>query len=302
MRVLRVFSAVAVIALILSGCGVKETKVTPVTSQQKHGYPIQVTDDRGKTVTVNSEPKRIVSLTPSDTEILFALGLGDRIVGVTKWCDFPEEAKKKTQVGDVNISVEKVVSLSPDLIIAHATLNDSVIRQLEGLGKTVIALDPKNLEEINKDISLIALACKKEKEADILNCEIIDKIKAVSESSKSKTGARTLVAVQANPLWAAGPETLADEMLAICRAENVARDARPGYNTFPIERALARDPQVIIVGKEDERDFFLNSPVWKNTTAVKSQKVVVINPDLLVRPGPRISQGLVKLAESVMLD
>lgn len=294
-------------ALAASGCNPKTT--SDELNVSKNGLSRQsskliqtIVDDRGKTFTITSEPKRIVSLTPSGTEILFALGLGDRVVGVTRWCDYPADAKSRAQVGDVNISVEKVVSLEPDLVLAHATLNDSVIRQLERLGKTVIALDPSTIEEVRLNISLVGQACGRTLQADDLNSRNEAIIEQVSEISKGKAGLRTMVVIQPNPLWVAGPNTFIDEMLSICNAQNIAHDARKRFNTFPVERALARDPEVIIVGRDNERDFFLNSPVWKNTSAVRSGRVVVINPDLLVRPGPRLTEGLEKLAEAVDID
>lgn len=291
-------------AVFLIGCRTqpvtdKPTEVRDATSAEKTGYPVTITDSRGKRVAIPSEPKRIVSLTPSHTEILYALGLGEQIVGVTGWCDYPEDAAKKTRIGDMNTSVEKVVSLEPDLIIAHATLNDSVIRQFEGLGKIVVALDPKTIAQVRHDIRLVGLACGRQKEAEGLCRTIQESIDKTSDAAKGNPKLRVLIVIQPTPLWAAGPKTLVDEMLSICNVENIAHDARPGFNTFPVERALARDPQIIVVGKEDEQDLFLKSPVWKNTSAVRSRRVVIINPDLLVRPGPRIAEGLERLAAAV---
>jgi iron complex transport system substrate-binding protein len=295
---IHLLALLVLVAILMSGCSNETVHRTAEgeSSSSDRSEALVIVDDRGRNVTIRSMPQRIVSLTPSGTEILFALGVGERVVGVTKWCDYPAEAKTIPQVGDVNISVEKVVSLEPDLVIAHSTLNESVIRQLEGLGKTVIALNPKSIEEVTQNISLIGRACGRHAEADILNDGIQEVIRGISESNAGTTGLKTLVVIQPNPLWAAGPETFVDEMITVCNAENIAHDARQGFNTFPVERALARDPQVIIVGRESERQFFLKSPVWKDTDAVRSGRIVVINPDLLVRPGPRLSDGLQELA------
>jgi len=262
-------------------------------------YPITVTDDRGRRVTIRTPPRRIVSMTPSSTEILYALGLGSRVVGVTNWCDYPPEARKKPKVGDANISVEKVLALQPDLVVAHATLNRGAVRQLDGLHKTVVALDPKSFAQVFRDISLIGRVCGKDAAAARLKRKMESSLRAIRRAGVRSPGARTLVVIQPNPLWAAGPKTFVDEMLRVCNATNVAYDGRSGFNIFPVERALARDPQVIIVGKKDEREFFMRSPVWRNTSAVRSGRVVVINSDLLVRPGPRLVHGLELLAKAV---
>ena len=285
------------------GCSSRRSvSVTTPANKNIHSqgiYPIAVTDDRGKSISIKSESRRIVSISPSNTEILYALGLGDRIVGVTNFCDYPPEAKEKPKIGDMNVSVEKVLSLQPDLILAHGKLNDGIIRQLEGLNLTVVALDPESIIGVKRDILLVGRVCGQESVAKQLDSRIAKAIEQVTLRNKGKAGARTLVAIQANPLWVAGPKTLVGEMLSICNAENIAADARPGFNTFPIERALARDPQVIVVGRESERKFLIKSPVWKNTTAVRSDRVVVINPDLLVRPGPRLVEGLQLLEKAV---
>jgi iron complex transport system substrate-binding protein len=283
----------AVLAVMLVSCSrphspAKHAAARPAGS----GYPVVVTDDLGRRVTIPSEPRRIVSLAPSNTELLFALGLGDRVVGVTRYCNYPPEVRRKPRVGDMNTSVEKVLALDPDLILAHGFLNDSVVRQFQGLGKCVISLDPKTISQVESDIALVGRACGRMDRAGSMVREMRSAQGAVSRSSTGRTGLRTLVVVQPSPLWVAGPKTFVDEMLSICGAGNVARDARPGFNTFPVEKALARDPELIIVGRESERGFFSSSPVWRGTSAVRGGRVVVVDPDILVRPGPRLVQGL----------
>lgn len=270
-----------------------------VGSASAASFPVTIKDARGKSVKIAKQPRRIVALAPNITETLYALGLEKNIVGVNAWSDYPPAAKKKTKVGDMRINVEKVLSLKPDLIIAHGKLNDAELRQFENLGNTVISVDPKTLKQVGESISLIGRACGAQNKATAIARQLSTQAEKARKAAAGSRKVRTLVIIQPNPLWVAGPRTFVDEMLKICNAENVASDARSGFNIFPIERALARDPQVIVVGRAEERDFFLKSPVWRNCSAVKNKKVKVVNPDLIVRPGPRLSAGIKALDTAI---
>jgi len=259
-------------------------------------HSVTVKDARGKTVAIKSTPRRIVSLTPNNTEILFALGLGPRLVGVTAYCDYPPAAKKKPKIGDRTISVEKVVALKPDLILAHAVLNDDYIRRFEALGMTVIAIDSKTYGNVISDIAMIGRATGTTAQA----AKVVRRMKAAVAKVKAlkapKKRLNVLVVVQPSPLWAAGPKTLVDEMLRYCGVANVASSAKPGFNQYPVESAVSRKPDVIIAGKGESK-FFLTSPLWRGTAAVRNKRVYEMDFDLLVRPGPRLADGLLKLSD-----
>ena len=262
-------------------------------------YPMTVKDARGKSVTIKAKPVRIVSLTPSNTEILFAVGLNDRIVGVTRYCDYPAQAKKKAKVGDMTISAEAVAVLRPDLVLAHAKINDGVIPRLERLGMTVFAIDPKSLDKVISDIRTVGKITARPRTADSVAKRMESDIAAVKSSRSGKRSRNVLVVIQANPLWCAGPKTFVDEMITIARGRNVAYDARPGFNTFSRELALKRNPDVVVVGIKDDADLFLKSPLWRHTNAVRHNRVHVIEGDFMVRAGPRLTIGLRRLAEKL---
>jgi len=265
-----------------------------LTCEPVWSHPVSVKDVRGKTIVVRSTPRRIVSLAPNNTEILFALGLANRVVGVTSWCDYPPAARKKPRVGDRAINVEKVIALKPDLIVAHAKLNDAYIGRLESIGKTVIAIDPKTYKEVMSDILIIGRATGRDARATQVVRQMRSSLQKVRRRPLD-TRRNVLVVIQPSPLWAAGPKTLVDEMLGFVRAVNIAHDSQPGFNQFPVEKAIARRPDVLIVGKGEKR-FFLDSPIWRDTKAVRDNRVYDMDFDLLVRPGPRLAEGLTKLA------
>lgn len=262
-------------------------------------YPTTVKDCRGKAVRIAREPKRIISIAPSNTEILYALGLEKRIVGVTKYCDYPAAAKKKPKVGDRTTSVEKVIFLRPDLVLAHGTLNDEAIRSIEKYGITVAAVDPKTFDQVMSDIELIGRITNRKKAAAgvvlrMASTRALVKRKAAGIKSKPKV----LVAVQGDPLWAAGPDTFVDEMIRLAGGTNLAADARPGFNQFSTEASMWRNPDVIIYTTSSDKNIFTKG-LWSGTNAARKGRVHEVNPDIVVRPGPRLADGLKAIAKLI---
>lgn len=260
---------------------------------------LQSRDARYRLIKLDRPPQRIVSLSPNNTEILYSLGLSSRIVGVTRFCNYPKQAKSKPKVGDISMSVEAIAALKPDLVLAHATLHDSLIPKLEKLGLVVFAVDPKSLKQTVAATRAIGQITGAFKEAETISRTMQIDIQTIVNKCHSRKRHKVLIAIQAHPLWAAGRKTIPNEMLTILHADNVAFDARPGFVTFSEELAVSRTPELIIVGSESEAEYFRKSPVWKMTSAVRNDKVIVIEPDLLVRPGPRITIGLKTIAAAL---
>ena len=265
-------------------------------------YPMTIKDCRGKAITISREPKRIVSLAPSNTEILFALGLDSRIVGVTKYCNYPAAAKKKPKIGDRAISVETLISLKPDLVLAHGMLNEQAIHSVEDHGFTVVAFDPKTIDEVTRDILLIGRITNREKQAVQITKRISSAKALVKQKACDlKTKPKVLVAVQADPLWAAGPKTFIDEMIRLAGGVNAAADAKPGFNAFSAEAAVWRNPDVIIGTTNGDKQVFTRG-LWKDTNAARSGRIYEADPDLLVRPGPRLADGILLIARMANPD
>jgi len=255
-------------------------------------YPVKVRDSRGKEVLIKARPARIVSLAPNITEILYAIGAGDRVVAVTNYCNYPPEAAKKPKVGDMRTTAEAVLAMKPDLVIAHALMNATLIVQLENLHKTVFAMDPKTISQTETDIQTIGRIVGRTDAAKSVVAKMQSGIAAAKAARAGKKSESVMVVIQSNPLWVAGPKTFIDEMLKLANAKNIAWDARPGFVTFSRELAISRNPSVIVVGSKSDQSFFFAGPVWKNTSAAKNKRVYIINNDLLVRPGPRLADGL----------
>jgi iron complex transport system substrate-binding protein len=262
-------------------------------------YPLTIRDTRGKMIRVMREPSRIISTIPSNTEILFSLGLGPKIIGVGKWDDYPAEAKRKPKIGDRTISVEKILSLKPDLVFAHAQLNSDVIPTLERYGIKVIAVDPKTIGATMHDILLFGKVTNRENASKA----VVNRIEAAESLVRkrlagSKQHPKVLVSVQADPLWAAGPGTFVDEMIRIAGGVNVAANAKPGFNQFSAEAAVYRRPDLIIGTTKGDRAVFTHG-IWTSTPASRGKRIFEANPDILVRPGPRLANGILEMAKMI---
>ena len=265
-------------------------------------YPLKVTDCRGKQITIPAEPRRIISTAPSNTEILYALGLGDRIVGVTSWCDYPVEAKKKPKIGDRVISIEKIISLKPDIVIAHGFLNVQAIKSMESHGIKVIAVDPKTIAAVAKDILLIGRITNREIAARKIATRITDtKSKVKRKTARYKNRPKVLVAIQGDLLWASGPDTFVNEMVNLAAGINIIEDGKPGFNQVSTETAVYRNPDIIIVTTSSDMPIFKRG-VWAHTKASRSGKIYLADPDIIVRPGPRLADGILQIARFIHPD
>jgi len=269
------------IALVLTAC-------TP-TEQTPAEY---VFDDLGRLVTINGTPQRIVSLAPSNTEILFALGLEEKVVGVTDWCDFPPEALDKEKVGAYDTpDIEKIVALTPDLIlVAYGTTMD-VINTLDGLGLTVFGIKSTDLDDVLNDIRTVGNITGKEAEAQALTSEMESRIQAVTNQTEELEGRpRVFYIVWHDPLWTAGSETFIHELIEKGGGVNICQNIT-GYTTISIEEVVARNPEVIIAS-EWSFEWAMNETSLNSTDARQNGRIYQGDDDLVQRPGPRLVEGL----------
>jgi iron complex transport system substrate-binding protein len=258
------------------------------------GEPTQydVVDDLGRLVAINGTPQRIVSLAPSNTEILFALGLGDKVVGVTDWCDYPPEALDKEKVGSFDTpDTEKIVALTPDLIlVAYGTTMD-VINSLIESGLTVFGIKTTDLDDVLNDIRTVGNITGKKAEANALTSEMESRIQAVTdETSELEERPRVFYIVWHDPLWTAGSETFIHELIEKGGGVNICQNIT-GYTTISIEEVVARNPEVIITS-EWSFEWAQNVTSLNSTDARQNGRIYQGDDDLVQRPGPRLVDGL----------
>ncbi|QSZ68389.1 ABC transporter substrate-binding protein [Methanofollis aquaemaris] len=288
------------------------TPVVAATSAPATGgpwEPVTVTDDFGEKVTITKEPLRIVSLSPANTEILFALDLGDRVVGVTDFCNYPEEATEKPKVGGFStVNIERVVAAKPDLIFAALGNTEEVVDHLRKLGLTVVSLNPDSVQGTLKDIKLVGKATGKEAEAETLVTSMQTRIDAVETKVAGATERPTVMhAVWYDPIWVSGNGTFQDELIEIAGGENAFPDVE-GWQIITLEKVLTNDPEVILVnsgtgmgGAENDLiyRYFAEEPRFQKLQAVKEDRLSIVPSDIIDRGGPRIVDAIEAVAADI---
>jgi iron complex transport system substrate-binding protein len=267
---------------------------------------LTVTDGLGRKVTLNGLPQRIISLAPSNTEILFAIGAGDQVVGRDQPSDFPEEAKNVTDIGPTfdALNTELIVSLDPDLVLAAEINPPEQVKQLEDLGLTVYYLNnPATLEEMYGNLELVAQMTGHQEEAATLIESLKARVAAVDEKiapiSSRPAVFYELDATDPSKPYTAGKGTFITQLIERAGGYNIASDLE-GYPQMSLEQVVAADPAFIILG--DARygvtpESIAQRPGWENLSAVKNGQVLPFNDDLVSRPGPRLVDALEELAK-----
>jgi len=283
-RGINLFLVLLTIALVLTACTSNE--LTPTQ---------YVFDDLGRLVAINGTPQRIISLAPSNTEILFALGLGDKVVGVTSWCDYPPEALDKEQVGEYDTpDMEKILALNPDLILVSYGTTMEVINSMVGLGLTVFGVKSTDLDDVFNDIRTIGEITDKEIEAQALTSEMEGKIQAVTDQTAELEGRPKVFYIvwgdESSALWTAGSGTFIHELIGKAGGVNICQNIT-GYGIITIEEVIARNPEVIITS-ELSYDWAINSTDLAATNASQTGRIFTCDDDLVQRPGPRLVDGL----------
>ncbi|MCS6923009.1 MAG: helical backbone metal receptor [Fimbriimonadales bacterium] len=241
--------------------------------------------------------QRIVSLAPSITEILFALGLGARVVGVTEVCDYPPEAKQKPKVGDYQISPERVVALKPDLVVAHAVLNSRVLPVLKRLGLRVLSANPNQFSKLYAFMRAIGQATGAEREAERIIRGMQARVAQVRRVQPRRQP-RTLFLISVEPIWASGRDTLVHEMITLAGGHNLMANAFSNYKAVSLEAALGGAPELVLLAGP-KAQAILRDPRWGRTPAVRRRHVYELNADLVLRETPRSVQGLEQIAQYV---
>ncbi|MBI4167609.1 MAG: cobalamin-binding protein [Candidatus Aenigmarchaeota archaeon] len=234
---------------------------------------------------------RIVSLAPSNTEIMFSLGLGSNVVGVTRFCDYPAEAKKITKTGGwIDTEYGKIESLKPDLILTSTFLQEKTAETLSAKGFRVVHTDPKNLAEVYESIITIGKACGKLEEAKSIVRKMMNDMDKIKENSANRPKARVYCEE-----WHRPPTVSANwvpDIIEIAGGISMIKSGQISRETS-LEEVAKFEPEIILVslcgfGEKADKKFILQRPGWENLEAVKNNKLIVLDDSLLNRPGPRL--------------
>lgn len=264
----------------------------------------RATDDLGRTVALPGQPQRIVSLAPSITETLFALGLDSTVVGVTQYCNYPPEATRLPRVGGMlNPAMEDIVRLRPDLVLMSGSGNmESDFVRLTDLGLPVFVSHPRDLDGVLKSILDLGSLTGSRPRADSIVSGLRSEITRLRGLSAQKPRRTVLVLVSVRPIISAGPETFISEMIELCNAINVASNSTTAYPIMSREEILIADPERIIVTSDATSrpsDIYTAFPEWRMLRAITDSAVVIVNADIMTRPGPRIVDGLGELFHAI---
>lgn len=289
-----------VVAIFLVACSDSSND----NNEKKDGN-YTVVDDRGKEITFEKIPERVISLQPSNTEILFELGVGDKIIGATEYDNYPEEAKKIERVSNsVKTNNERIVELNPDVVFAYSNGGEEQMEQLESAGVKVFVIKASSsIEEIYGDILQISEAMGVKNKGNEIIENMKEKLNVIKEkTSQIKEKKKVYFEISPAPdIWSVGSETFQQELIEIAGIDNIYKKEKGWFNVSE-EDVINQNPDTIIstvyYGKDPVEDI-LSRPGWDAITAVKNKQVYVLNPDVLDRPGPRIAQAAEIMAKEV---
>ena len=287
------------IGALSAGCHDKAESTLPVLAQKPGGFPRIVTDARGQAITLKATPQRIVSLIPSDTEVLYALGAGDKIVAVTTADDYPPEVKQKPTIPNVlTADVEQILAHKPDLVVAVGSLNAKPIAALESLHVPVLVVDPKNLTDTYASIRLLGQAVGAEGKAEQIVTEMQTHLAAVQRViAQAKNRPRVLILYGVDPIYTTGPNSFINDLITQAGGQNIV-DRPIATNIISSEEVALRKPEVILCSKTLTAKV-RSMPGWaQSVPAVQQNRLYTEEAEdgTLVRPSPRLVRGVEALA------
>ncbi len=304
----RLIGGIAAVLFLLDSCGESTTpRVEPTREPSPAAsFPATITDDDGVEVTIAAEPQRIVTFAPSMTEIVYALGLGDRLVGVSgPFDDYPAEAKDVEEVGGagdfgVDPNVETVVSIEPDLFLTIPG-GDQWKQRLRDLDIPVVTLHADDLDDLLGDIETIGDLTGAVEEAGRLVERMRAQADAITERAQEAGPASCFFEVYYPPLTTVGPHTFIFDLLERAGCDPVTDEAKTDYPEWSVDALVEEGPEVYVVTPESAKSVaaVAKRPGFSAIPAVEDGRVVLVNGDLVTRAGPRVILGLRQLAEAL---
>ncbi|WP_019413049.1 ABC transporter substrate-binding protein [Paenisporosarcina sp. TG20] len=317
-KIWQLWIAAALVAFLLTACGQEETAPvkettpvetgTPEAEEEVAAFPVTMTDMTDNEITLEEAPKAIVSMIPSNTEILFGLDLGEKVVAVSDYDNYPKETETLEKIGGQEFNVEKIISLNPDLVLAHESglgMGEAGLQQLRDAGlKVFVVKTAANFEEVYETMITIGQATGATAEAEEMVQTMKDEVAAIQEKASSvETKKSVFIEVSPAPdIYTAGNNTFMNEMLKLINADNIAAD-QEGWIKMDPEEIVKRNPDVILTTygsyMPDAADQVLAREGFGAVTAVENKEVFNVNEDTTSRSGPRLSQGLLEMAKAI---
>jgi len=298
----------AVLLLVASACGaatapVQSQQPSPTATAAAAAFPATVTDFQNRSVTVAQRPERIVSIGPSITEFVFALGAGPRVVGADDFSDEPAAAKQVEKVGGIKVNFEKVVSLKPDLVLS-VKFSDGTIEKLASAGLLVLVVDPQSAGDVARTAILLGRAVGSDGNAMARDIQKrIDDVRAKTSTATTKPRVyHEIDASDPTKIFTVGPGSYIHDLIEIAGGQNIAARAASAYPQLSAEEILRSDPEIIVLAAAEysaKPDQVAARTGWSVISAVKNKRIVTIAPNLINRPGPRVGEAAEAYAKLV---
>ncbi len=271
-------------------------------------YPLTIKDATGYDFTFKEQPKRIVSISPAETEALFALGLDQQIVGVSEYDNYPEGVKSKARIGGVSKpDVEAVVALRPDVVFTGISSSEALVKELRAAGIPIFKTTPKTIDDVMSNIELYGKITNRQAEAKQVTDHMREQVKSVTDAVASLTPEqKKKVYIEFSPGWTVGKGEFMDEMITLAGGTNIAGNTT-GWHEINEEAIVAADPDVILYSKQS-MDATTNQTLdqiirarsgWNKIKAIQNNQLFGLDDDLVSRPGPRVTDGLVEIAHAI---
>ena len=308
-RYVTIISVLLVLFSMMSGYALADNQTTAATAT----FPMNITDVFGVTTTIDKAPERIVSLSPANTEILFGIGLGSKIIGTDDYSDYPAEAKNITHVsGYSGVSYEKIMAANPDLIFAEDVIGEAAVTSLRDKGLKVIEVKNNNISAIKKNILLMGKVTGAESNATALVSDMDARLSNISSKAsqlnESQKPTVLLLAgyLSGQPIYVYGSNTYGDELITLAGGKNAAGNIVE-YKVMSSEVIISQDPDYIIVPvdglmttEKDFSDLKNGNESWmQGLKAVKNGHVISVDGNLMMHPGPRLTDAGLIIAEAI---
>lgn len=281
-----------IVGMLSGGCSTEPAKITgPVVTIVK--------DDLGRSVKLRGKVERVVSLAPSLTESIFAVGAGEKLVGVTTYCNYPDAANAKEKVGDTQTpNIERIVALKPDVVfVSTASQLEAFMQTLEHQNIAVYVMDAKSIAEVIDDLRTLGKLLGVESSAESLAISLEERVRKIESHEGPEAGKRVFIQISDEPLFTIGKDSFLTELVRKAGGSSVTADVPSAYPKLSKETASAMNPNVIILSdSEDNRE---PNEALKNSVAVKTGRVFWINADIISRPGPRLVDALEQIFDLI---
>lgn len=275
------------------------------TQDHDESFPLEVVDSLGRKITIEKEPEKVISLAPNTTETLFALGLGDKVIGVSQQCDYPEEATAKDKMGDFwDPNIELIVEADPDILFVGNAAPEEFLNKMEENGILVLSLEGLDLEGTYEAIINTGRAMGARQAAEDMVNSMKEKAADIVKKVEGEERPEVYFVISYGEYgdFTAGGKSFINELITMAGGRNIAGDIEEEWPQYSMEKLVEQDPEIILSTIQANPDGLAETPGYKELTAIKENRLIVLDDNLINRAGPRLIEGLEALAKGIHPD